>query len=62
MPMTTNVAEAPNLMTSRFPFDVFHRDLNFIASQIAGIMGKLHMTSMMAFEVIGTTVSITMVI
>ena len=62
MPMTANVAEAPNLMNSSFPFDVFHRDLDFIASQIEGIMGKLHMTSMMAFGVIGTTVSITMVI
>ena len=62
MPMTANVAEAPNLMTSRFPFNVLHRDFDFIASQIAGVMGKLHMTSIMAFGVIGTTVSITMVI
>lgn len=62
MPMTANVAEAPNLMISRFPINVLHRDLDFIASQIAGIMGKLHMTSIMAFGVIGATVSITMVI
>ena len=62
MPMTAKVAEAPNLMTSRFPVNVLHCDLDFIASQIAGIMGKLHMTSMMAFGVIGTTVNITMVI
>lgn len=62
MPMTANVAEAPNLMTSHFPFNVFHSDLHFIASQIAGIMGKLHMTSIMAFGVIDTSVSITMVI
>lgn len=62
MPMTANVAEVPHLMTSSFPFNVLHRDLDFIASQIAEIMGKLHMTSIMAFGVIGTTVSITMVI
>ena len=62
MPITARAAELPNLMTSNFPGPVFHRDLDLTACHIADTIGKLHMSSIMASGVIGTTVSITMVI
>jgi len=61
MPSIANVAEVPNLMTSNLPGAVLHRGFDLMACQIAGATCKLHMSRTTASGLIGTTVSITMV-
>ena len=61
MPITAKTAKVPNIIEANFPCAVFHRFLDLNASQVAGIIDKLHMSNTMAAGLMGTTVSITMV-
>ena len=61
MPNRAEMAASTNLVTSNFPVAVLNRGFDLMACQIAGATCKLHMSRTMASGLIGTTVSITMV-